>query len=339
MTEIGLSVGVSPREDIRRFVALVQSAEQLGAGHVWVIDSQLAMKDAYTALALGAWESTRISLGPGVTNLQTRHVTVVANSFATLAAMAPGRVRLGLGAGDSAVFPLGMRPSRVADLRTGIRQLRSLLRGEEAMVGDSAVRLPFSVDPPPPVYLSASQPRMLQLAGAEADGVIVMGVADRDLIAEQIAHIARGAEQAGRDPAEVAVDVWVTVSMAEDRAAAIDDVRSWASAKARWMAGWKELPPSLEVHRAEMDAAARAYDFGTHLSVRAQHAHTVGDELAATLAVAGEPAECAARLADIARLGPDRLTVALLSGGRERRLTQLMAEIAPAIRAAAPAAT
>ncbi|GEL23154.1 5,10-methylenetetrahydromethanopterin reductase [Pseudonocardia sulfidoxydans NBRC 16205] len=336
MTEIGLSLGVSPREDVQRFVTLARHAERLGVGHLWVIDSQMAMKDAYVALAVGAWETERVRLGTGVTNLQTRNVTVLANTFATLASMAPGRVLLGLGAGDSAVFPLGLRPSRIAELRTGIRQLRALLRGEETTLPGGAARMPFVPEQPPPIYLSASQPRMLQLAGAEADGVIVMGVADRDLIAAQIAHVARGAEQAGRDPAEVAVDVWVTVSVGDDASSAVDDVRSWASAKARWMSTWADLPPSLEAHRPEMEAAARAYDFGTHLSVRADHAHAVGDELATALAVAGDPVTCARRLADIAQLRPAQLTVALLSGGREQRLETLMAEIAPAIRAAAP---
>lgn len=336
MAEIGLSIGVSPREDLRRFVSLAARADG-SIDQLWVIDSQLAMKDAYVAMALALWETSQISVGTGVTNLQTRHLSVLANSFATLASIGPGRVVLGLGAGDSAVFPLGFRPSKIADMRAAIGALRGLLRGEAVSWQGGALRLPFVPDPPPPVYLSASQPRMLELAGEVADGVIVMGVADRDFIAAQLARVAVGAQRAGRRPEDIATDIWTTISVGDDPVVAVNDVKSWASAKARWMSGWKDLPASLEHFRPEMDAAARQYDFGDHLSVKADHAQTVSDALAATLAVAGDPQACAARLADIASLGPDRLTLTLLSGGRERRLETLLADVLPAVRQRLPA--
>jgi 5,10-methylenetetrahydromethanopterin reductase len=331
VVEIGLSIGVSPREDLRRFVALAARADG-SIDQLWVIDSQLAMKDAYVAMTLALWETSEISVGTGVTNLQTRHLSVLANSFATLATIGAGRVVLGLGAGDSAVFPLGLRPSRIADLREAITALRQLLRGETVSWSGGSLKLAFRPDPPPPVFLSASQPRMLELAGEVADGVIVMGVANRDFIAAQLTHVAAGAQRAGRRPEDVAVDVWTTISVGDDPAAAIGDVKSWASAKARWMSGWKDMPASLEHFRGEMDAAARHYDFASHLSVSADHAQTVSDALAATLAVAGDPDLCADRLADIASLGPDRLTLTLLSGGRERRLETLLSDVLPRVR-------
>jgi 5,10-methylenetetrahydromethanopterin reductase len=337
MVEIGLSIGVSPREDLRRFVSLAQRADG-SIDQLWVIDSQLAMKDAYVAMALALWETSQISVGTGVTNLQTRHLSVLASSFATLASVGPGRVVLGLGAGDSAVFPLGFRPSKIADLRSAIDALRRLLRGETVSWPGGTLQLPFTPDPAPPLYLSASQPRMLELAGEVADGVIVMGVANRDFIETQLAHVAAGAQRAGREPGQVAVDVWTTISVGDDPAAAVNDVKSWASAKARWMSTWKDMPASLEHFRPEMEAAARSYDFGDHLSVRADHAQTVSDDLAATLAVAGDSQTCAARLADIAALGPDRLTLTLLSGGRERRLERLLSDVLPRVRQQGPSA-
>lgn len=333
MVQIGLSLGVSPREEVRRFVSLAQQAERQGVDQLWLIDSQFAMKDAYAAMSIALWETERLSVGTGVTNLQTRHISVLANSLATLGDLAPGRVILGLGAGDSAVFPLGQQPSKIADLRRGIRALRALLRGDEVSWEERKIEMPFTADPPPPVYLSASQPRMLELAGAEADGVIVMGAADRDLIAQQIGHVLTGVKSAGRAPSDVAIDVWATVSVDENAEKAVGDVKSWASAKARWMSQWRQLPPSLERFRPEMEASARAYDFGDHLSVKARHASEVSDELARALAIAGDVDQCAQRLSEIVELNPDRLTVTLLSGGREHRLETLMAGLLPAIRA------
>jgi 5,10-methylenetetrahydromethanopterin reductase len=318
--ELGLSLGLSPREPEARFVALAREAERLGVDALWVIDSQLAMKDAYVALALAAYETERIGIGPGVTNLVTRHETVVANGMASLATLAPGRVTVGLGAGDSAVFPIGHRPMTIRELQAGLPRLRSLLAGGEIDGDAGPLRLAFAPDPPPPVFLAASQPRMLRLAGAVADGVIVMGPADPAVVADQMAEVDAGARSAGRDPGDVFRDLWVTVSVGPD---AVEDVKSWASAQARWLTRWKRVPPSLERFRDEMEAAAAGYDFGDHLSLRAGHAATISDEFARALAVAGGRDECERRLRSLAQAGPGRITLTLLSGGREARLAEL----------------
>jgi 5,10-methylenetetrahydromethanopterin reductase len=321
VTGLGISLGWSYREPLDRVVGLVRDAEQDGVEACWVIDSQMAMRDAFALLASLATATNRILIGPGVTNLVTRHETVLANSLSTLAALAPRRILAGLGAGDSAVFPIGLQPQRIAELRTGITRLRALLAGS-AVIGP--VR-PYSVggspSEAPPIYLAASQPRMLELAGAVADGVIVMGPANPQVWATQMDHISRGAIASGRNPSTIARDVWVTMAVGHD---ALDSVRSWASAQARWMARWKTVPEALQPFRPEMNESAEEYDFGQHLSLSASHTETVSDDLARALAVVGSPTECAERLSALAELKPDRITFALLSGGRERRLTDTL---------------
>jgi len=321
MTELGLSLGLSPREAVGRFVELIRRAEDGGVSAAWVVDSQLAMKDAYMALALAAHETSSLQVGPGVTNGVTRHETVIANAMATLASIAPGRVLVGFGAGDSAVFPLGRKPLTIRETGQAVTRLRGLLAGEPVDGPAGDVRLSFRPEPTPPVYLAASQPRMLRLAGEVADGVIIMGPSDPDTVRMQIAAVDEGARAAGREPSAVARDLWVTIAVGGDRA--VEDVKSWASAQARWLARWAEVPTSLERFRSEMDAAAAGYDFATHLARRADHAGTVSDEFARVLAVAGNERECLSRLTELVELGLDRLTLTLLSGGRERRLDDL----------------
>ena len=321
--ELGLSLGLSPRESIERFVSLGARAEAIGAHAMWIVDSQLAMKDAYMALAVLARETKTLKIGPGVTNLVTRHETVVANAMTTLATLAPGRVLVGVGAGDSSVFPLGRQPMTIADCDAGIRRLRSLLSGNSACYQGGDVSLSFKADPVPPIYLAASQPRMLHLAGAVADGVIIMGPSDPDTVRMQMNQVDEGARQAGRNPAEVVRDLWVT--MAVGGASAVNDVKSWASAQARWLARWKQVPASLEVYRKEMTHAAETYDFGTHLSRSADHAAGMSDEFARVLAVVGDVEECQRRLQSLMMRGIRRITVTLLSGGRERRLDEIAA--------------
>ncbi len=322
MSQIGVSLGLSPREPIGRLVGLAREAEDAGIGHMWVVDSQMAMKDATVALAILARETERLQIGPGVTNLITRHETVVANSMATLADIAPGRVLVGVGAGDSAVFPIGRKPMSIDESRKGLDRLRALLRGDAVPGPAGDLHLSFTPPEVPPVFFAASQPRMLRLAGEVADGVIIMGPSDPDTVRMQLSQVDAGAREAGRDPAEVIRDLWVTLSVG-DGAEPVNDVKSWASAQARWLTTWKQVPESLEHFRHEMDEAARTYDFGDHLSLAAGHASTISDEFARVLAVAGPAEECVERLGGLLDAGPDRLTVTLLSGGRERRLSQI----------------
>jgi alkanesulfonate monooxygenase SsuD/methylene tetrahydromethanopterin reductase-like flavin-dependent oxidoreductase (luciferase family) len=185
------------------------------------------------------------------------------------------------------------------------------------------VRLTGVDGPAEPIFLAASQPRMLHLAGAVADGVIIMGPADPDMQRVQMDHVDRGAAEAGRSPGEVFRDVWVTMAVDHEELG-VDAVRSWAAAQARWLTKWKELPPGLRQFDDEMHKAAEAYDFERHLSVSARHAAVISDALAATLAVAGDVDACAARIREIIDVGADRVTVSLLSGGRERRLQDML---------------
>jgi 5,10-methylenetetrahydromethanopterin reductase len=328
--EIGISLGLSPREDVSRLIKLLHLAEDLGVSQAWMIDSQLAMKDAYLALAVAARETRSLHLGPGVTNLVTRHETVVANAMATLASFAPGRVVVGVGAGDSAVIPLGSKPLSLARCQTGLRRLQALLAGEAVPGPTGDLRLSFTPIPTPPVYLAASQPGMLELAGRVADGVVIMGPSDIGTVRLQLEHVDRGIRAAGRSVGDVRRDLWVTMAVGE-LAEATADVKSWASAQARWLTTWRELPSSLETFRDELEDARQHYDFSQHLARRADHAREVSDELARALAVAGPPEECVPRLSALAALGPDRITITLLSGGRERRLHDLVAICASAI--------
>ncbi|TMC83469.1 MAG: LLM class flavin-dependent oxidoreductase, partial [Chloroflexi bacterium] len=116
MTQFDVSVGISPRQSFESWASFVAELEQDGVRRVWVIDSQLAMKDVYAGLVVAALNTARIGLGTGVTNAVTRHPTVTANAMAAVAVISHGRAILGLGAGDSALYGIGLKPQKVAEL-------------------------------------------------------------------------------------------------------------------------------------------------------------------------------------------------------------------------------
>ena len=324
----GLSLGVSAREPVQRAVDVLRQADAAGIDCAWVIDSQLIMKDVYVVLALAAGATQRMRLGTGVTNPLTRHHTVTANVASALREVSAGRFVLGMGAVDSAFFPLGRQPAGLQACRGAIETIRTLLEGKDAEVDGRRLRLATATGPVP-IFLAASQPRMLRLAGQVADGAIVLGIAEPEFTRQQIGMIREGAAEAGRPRGEPFVDLWVTVSVGQDRRAALDDVRSWASTQARWIARWKAVPAVLRPFAGEIADAAGAYDFGEHLSLRARHQRAVSDAFTEAVAIAGPRDECVARLRELAATGVDRITVTLLSGGRKERLRVLCEEVFP----------
>jgi 5,10-methylenetetrahydromethanopterin reductase len=335
MDSFGISMGVSPREPLTRVSELAAQADGHGFDAMWFIDFQLGMKDVFAAMNLAALASERILIGPGVTNLITRHPTVTANAMLALDELSGGRAVLGLGSGWSAVYGAGAKPSTLGEVRVGVETLRRLCAGDDIGVdahGGAPVRLSASQGRALPVYIAVSQPGMLRLAGETADGAILMGAADRDFCEWQLQHIYEGLEKAGRERSELIVDLVVTMSVDDDEEQALSDVRAWATSQAATFESWKRMPPAFERFRPEFAAASKAYELVDHLSLQAEHKAVVSEELVRSVAVAGNEAHCIERLREIADLDIDRITFALLPGGRSRRLTQLAERIIPQIR-------
>jgi 5,10-methylenetetrahydromethanopterin reductase len=322
MPGFGLSFGISAREPLRRVGDVARTAEEQGFDAAWIIDSQVAMKDVHVALTVAALATSTIRLGTGVTNPLTRHITVTANAIAAIDEVSGGRALLGLGSGDSAVFPLGWKPAPITDMRQFLQEIRRLLNGYEVTLHDRPVRL-LGITRPVPIFVAASQPRMLRLAGEQADGVILLGAADVELTRWQLERIHQGARDAGRAPKDIFVDLWLGISMAEDRRQALEDVKAFATSQARWFSRWKELPPPLAPFEDEFTRAFAAYRFADHLSRRAGHAHVVSDRFTDFVALAGPAEACRDRIEALLALKVDRITFTLLSGNRLERVRQL----------------
>jgi 5,10-methylenetetrahydromethanopterin reductase len=332
--KFGLCFAMSAREPITRVARLAELAEGYGFDCIWFIDSPLVAKDVYVTLTLAATATTRLKVGTGVTVVQLRHPVATASAAATLAELSGERMMLGVGAGDSAVKPMGFGPVRVNDLARHVQAMQSLLRGETTLLPptlENAVRIaaaPRAV----PVFVAAGLPRMLKMSGSVADGVIVMGPNRAEWMQWQIEEILVGAAGAGRSRDDLVIDLWTTVSIDHDPAAAAKAVKPWVAAQARSLPGTLRQAEWLVSHRDEIDRASGAYDFRHHLSRGASFADNVSDELAREVAIAGSVNECVERLRALARLEPDRITMTLLPGGRERRLRILGEEVLPAVK-------
>ena len=187
---------------------LLKLAEDLGYDHGWVPDSQMIWSDCYAVLALAAANTSRIKLGTGVSIAPTRIAPVTAHSIASIAALAPGRIFLGMGTGHTAMRVMGMKPMKPKAFREYLRVVRGLLHGEEVSysLGDETRDIKFlhldrkfiDIAEPIPIWVAANGPGALRAAGAYGDGRISALNEPPEMAAMSIAAMTTGAEAVGR---------------------------------------------------------------------------------------------------------------------------------------------
>jgi len=169
------------------------------------------------------------------------HPSVVAQAFATLACLAPGRVFLGVGTGESMneVPPVGIEWPRFAErlqrLREAIELIRRLwtedrvsfkgahYRTHQATVYDRPAE-------PVPVLIAAAGPKAARFVGEVGDGFITTSGKRRELYTETLLPaVFEGARAAGRDPGELELMLEVKVSYEHDLQRAVEETRFWAA--------------------------------------------------------------------------------------------------------------
>ncbi len=176
-----MKFGICVMPDVRE-TAFYARAEQLGYDSVWVTDSQMLYSDCYAALALAATTTTRIRLGPGVAVAPTRIAPVQAAAIATINRLAPGRVFLSVGTGNTAMRSMGAKPMLIKDFREYLRTLRGLIDGDTVSATiqgqERALKILMhdteymDLEPRIPLYVSGFGPRSMGLAGEFGDGLV-----------------------------------------------------------------------------------------------------------------------------------------------------------------------
>jgi 5,10-methylenetetrahydromethanopterin reductase len=310
--------------------ALVALAEELGFAQAWFYDSQMLYSDVYATMAVAAMRTSRIRLGTGVAVPTTRLAPVIAQGIATVAQLAPGRVELGLGAGNTARYTMGLQPMPLAVLRRELRAIRALLAGDTAVLeiegGSYPVRFLhrdggfLNLHDHVPITLSALHPKALALCGEEADAHLTWGVSP-GILAMQRAAIAESAAHAGRDADAIpSKGVFPTVVLAQGETSASPRVLGAAApfitnllhVHVEWKAAPLPVPdavrPLVERYKAwaeTLPAPTRHLRLheGHLVYAREDEREYVVPELAETAAIIGEPDAVIERIRALERAG------------------------------------
>jgi len=184
-------------------------AEAAGFSHAWFYDTQLLCSDVYATMALAAEHTRTMRLGTLVAIPSNRIAPVTASAIATINAIAPGRVILGIGTGFTGRNTMGLPPLPVARLVEYVRQVRGLLAGEDVLFREGKaerwIRLlsrdrrvgMVNLDDPIPIHIAANAPKALAAAGTVGDGWITVGMPP-ELVAALRVTVEDAARAAGR---------------------------------------------------------------------------------------------------------------------------------------------
>jgi 5,10-methylenetetrahydromethanopterin reductase len=207
----------------------IRECEEAGFHGVGMHDHPHSGRDVYLALALAAERTRRLWLYPATSSPIARHPLLLASLANSLAEIAPGRVRLTVAPGFLAVRAIGQPRATVGAMREAIVTIRRLLAGESVAFGATETRLRNPRPAPPPVYLLAAGPRMVELAGEVADGALLLVGLDPRAVASARRHLEAGARRSGRSLAGFGTIFIVPIALDDDPAAARQWPRRWCA--------------------------------------------------------------------------------------------------------------
>ena len=331
-----------PSSDV---VRLAQAAEGYGFSHVWTFDSHVLWQEPFVIYSQILAATSRVTVGPMVTNPGTRDATVTASLFATLNEAFGNRTICGIGRGDSALRTLGLPPGNLAELRECVRVVRELANGRETVHRGQRLRFPWIRDGRLDVWVAAYGPKALAVAGEVGDGYILQ-LADPDIAAWMIASVREAAERAGRDPAAVKFCVAAPAYVGDDLAHQREQTRWFggmvgnhvADIVARYGTGagdargagyGKRSTSAVPAALTDYIAGRRGYDYAEHGRAGNTHTDFVPDEIVDRFCILGPVDNHLARLRQLRALGVDQFAIYLQHDDKEHTLAAYGKEILP----------
>ena len=291
-------------DSIKTITQIAQEAESAGIHTVYTVDAGRSATITAAAI-IGATQRTRV--GTYIVNAFAREPWMTGLEARDLNEISDGRFVLGVGTGNLHFNDLYMginsRKAK-AKMRDFMEIVRLVVRGQAAervrYQGDvHRIRWRASwspTTPPPPVYMSASGPNMVRLAGEVSDGVGIGIMSSVAFVRDKVRPNARaGAEAANRDPDALLYPTAATVSINRD----VDAARE--ASKRAICKLYHPIPhPYYDSQLRQMgfeEFADQATELVPTGRLR-QAMELVPDEVVDTMTITGNLEQCIARVRD-----------------------------------------
>jgi len=210
-----------PREPFWKIIYYTVQAERGGFSNLWVTD-HFNNRNVYVTLSTAAIYTNKITFGSGVTNPYMANPVFTAQAIASLNELAPGRVVLGIGAGDKTTLEsVGMEMQKpLTAVQEAVEIFRKITSGENVVYkGEvfktAGAKFLFKPRGTIPVYVGAQGPKMLELAGKIGDGVLINACHPKD-VEYAVNCVKEGVSAAGKKFNEVDVAAYTSFSVHED---------------------------------------------------------------------------------------------------------------------------
>lgn len=281
-----LSIRVPPGRPINELAAFAHDCEEAGLHGVGVPDHHHTGRDVYLTLSAMAAQTQTLKVFPATSNVVTRHPLVIAAMMNSLNEIAPHRAMLTVAPGFLSVEKAGAAQARRDQVRESVSVLRSLLASGRGDYQGHELHLDQYPGADTRVVMLASGPRLLEVAGEVADGVMMMVGLHPDGVHQAREHIRRGALRAGRDPADVDEIFIVPFGLGDQQQS-----RQWVQGWFRDGHPWLKYPSASNLRwlRASGIDISDTYDPG-------EVSDALAERICDAFGIFGPPDECADRL-------------------------------------------
>ncbi len=314
-------------------VDTMRRAEQQGFGYGWTFDSHVLWQEPFVIYSQILAATSRLMVGPMVTNPGTRDWSVTASLFATLNDMFGNRTVCGIGRGDSARRVIGQRPVTLAHLAEAMQVIKGLAEGREVMLHGAPLRIPWVRDGQLEIWMAGYGPRALALVGAQADGFILQ-TADPDIARWTVSSVRAAARAAGRDPDSLTICVAAPAYVGTDLGHQRDQLR--------WFGGMVGNHVADLVARYGMDGPVpheltdyikgrEGYDYAHHGKAGNPSTDFVPDTIVDRFCLLGPAEAHIDRLRELAGIGADQFAVYLMHDQPSETLAAYGNTIIPAL--------
>jgi 5,10-methylenetetrahydromethanopterin reductase len=210
-----------PKDPYWKITYYAVQAERGGFSNLWITD-HFNNRNVYVALTTAAIYTNQITVGPGVTNPYMVNPVFTAQAVATLNELAPGRVVLGIGAGDKTTLAsVGVEMRKpLSAVEETVDIIREMTRGENVVFkGDvfqiAGAKFFFKAKDRIPIYVGAQGPKMLALAGKIGDGVLINAGHPKD-VEYAVNCVKEGVNEVGKQFRDLDVAAYTSFSVHEE---------------------------------------------------------------------------------------------------------------------------
>ena len=298
------------KHPIRDGMEYVKYAEQRGFEAVWQAESRL-VREATVPMAAYAAVTSTIGIGSGVVNNWTRNVGLLAATFSTLDDLAPGRVKLGIGAWwDPLAAKVGIHRHRTLEaMRETVEVTRRLLAmervsfdGEFVHLDDVEIDIVHGDRSPKhvPIYVGATAMKMMALAGEIGDGVLLNYLVGPDYNRTAMAALAEGAARVGRTVDDIDRPQLVVCSLDDDRSVALDRARELVT---QYLGQQPHIMKASGVDPSLLEEIGAVLTWPASAEEIEQAMHLVPDDVVQLITASGTPEECRAKVREYVESG------------------------------------